>query len=304
MSMTRSLLMAAGVALGVSVAGAASADPFQFTPSGVGEPQGTQDASRINTSATSRLLLDFATGPSAGVRSGTFTEYGVLNAESFRNLFNINIPSVTSGLGSTYSIYGIFSGAGTFSLSTGAAPANLSGVFTSFHMDLYIDTALDSGPGLGGSVDAYTLALQATGPYVDAPPVTGDLLLATLDLPFMGVASATADINISGIGGGSATGSFGGIFGVTLTPAGSSFFTSPVPFHQFGTNQQTPDAAFLVNPNPFPAGGFATEDKVDLVLITNGPSSFVVPEPGTLAMFGIGLLGLAAILRRRRDEQV
>jgi hypothetical protein len=44
----------------------------------------------------------------------------------------------------------------------------------------------------------------------------------------------------------------------------------------------------------------ATGDNASVTGITDTISQIAVPEPGTLGLLGSGLLGLGAILRRRR----
>lgn len=57
-------------------------------------------------------------------------------------------------------------------------------------------------------------------------------------------------------------------------------------------------AALLLTSRP---GGAHDALRLDSLQLAGHLNSTAVPEPGSLALFGIGLFGIAAALRRRRS---
>ncbi len=287
MNMMRNLLAVAGIAAAVGLGGAANAqNVFTVSPTGVGEPNANFNADTFGSTATSRVLLNNVTG--------TFSEFGYIQVTSF----NLGGPIVVgTGLNNDYGLYAVFQGSGSFSVSGGTT---INGSFSSLSLSLYLDPLLNTGLG------AYSASLAAGGsnPVNNTGLITNvgdDILLGTGVLPNLsGEASASALINLlSTVSGGAATGSFGGTLGFSLTAQGSNFFVNPVPFYNLLLAQQTPingGIQYLSGPT------FGTSTDAELFLSTGGPGRFLVPEPATLAIFGMGLIGLAGILRRRREQ--
>ncbi len=86
-------------------------------------------------------------------------------------------------------------------------------------------------------------------------------------------------------------GSFGTNTSFALTTQGESYFTLPRPFYRFSLESGQFD---FIDVNNF--GTQRTTGSLDAVFIGGGPT--VIPEPGSIALLGIGLLGLAIGLRR------
>jgi hypothetical protein len=86
------------------------------------------------------------------------------------------------------------------------------------------------------------------------------------------------------------TGSFQGLFQVDyVSPYVTSLFGEPNLWLQPGSD------SFTTSHNSFSNGG-----KTDKALLGQGGITFqTVPEPGTLAMFGAGVLGLGGLIRRK-----
>ena len=80
-----------------------------------------------------------------------------------------------------------------------------------------------------------------------------------------------------------------------LNLQGTSLFTSPVPFYtmQFNEVNNTTPGVFID-----PAGNFLAINQTSGGIDFNQPVQ--VPEPATLALLGIGLLGIGASRLRRR----
>lgn len=187
------------------------------------------------------------------------------------------LSGFTTGLGNDYGLYAIYEATGTYSTSGTVTTFNTTpgtGYFELWLDDYNPETVWQNN---GGAINYNNiLALTGTGdPDVQlafGTPEGGD---GTLD---------TSSCSSGGIN----CGSFGTSVSFSLTSDGGGFFTSPVPFYDlsFQSGQLN---------NFSPTGEQVINGSVDIVFNK-------VPEPISLALLGMGLLGMSLSGRRRKNR--
>lgn len=286
------LAISAVFAAGAALSAAASAAP-QFTLA----PQCLSTASPGPAACTSAnggmvglggfgALLPAASNFQADVVGHTFrSTLDTINATQFTDDGTVAITSFvdngtpvgagTTFLGLAYGMYATFTSGGNYVVvpPSGPDPLTLLGQFTFFNMDLWIDPSLNTAFG-----DFDNTPTAGTGD--DVKVATGSLLSGDAALLF----------------GTQTTGSFSARLLFNPLPASNGFFFAPNPFYvefQVAGNPQTVTV--------LPGSTFSPFD-ITAQLSGGGTAFFLVPEPGTLTLFGAGLIGLAALARRRRSN--
>lgn len=266
-ALSKTLIAAAvsATALFATTASAATFNPFTVQPEG---SRAAFVADKITGNYNERATFN---------DDGTFDVSLVWSAGQFVSDGGTQ-PVRGTGLTNDYGIYALYKASGTF-LTVGGlttftfAPG--SGL-----LSLYLDRNNDTNyslPTLGGDDIIVTS--------------NGDDMLLGSGNPLTGTGELNPTLPTCGVASGINCGSFGASNTFSLTDFGKTFFVAPDPFYTltFQSGQLN---------NFAPGGNQNVNGSLDVVFAEPGE----VPEPASVGLLGLGLLGLAAARRRAKKS--
>lgn len=268
-----------GAVLALGMASQAYASPvFTVTPTGPIGLIAPFDADFINGSSSELLIGSAPLGAAAGTLTAAS---GWLNFTGFSNAGNPVLP-FTSGLGVDYQLYLTFSLSATYTGGgTGFGTAGSNYSLNSLLFSLYLSP-------LSGGLNTFIQANAATNTAATVSGMGNDTLLGSGSL-------------VAGVAGFDAQ--FGAFLNSTTSYAntvdGSAFFTAPDPFYNVAFNafNNTTQGVIVNNSTN---GCTLAAPCLSVTNAIGGVDFNRVPEPATLGLLGLGLLGMGASLRKRK----
>ena len=264
-------LLLAASAVGAALTGApASAAPL-FTVNEGSVPGAIANlvtADRISFEYHASIVQTIAGGDGLAGVGDTFIEQGFLTKAAFGSPTGGSVPSQLNALGPAG--YGLY---GRFTINGEGDPFATTGVLATFSaltLTLFVDPNQNTVHTIGGDVD----------------PTSEDFAIANY----------TLNVGQAHVFDGLANGDFDTLLNLTLTAAGQAFFMTPSPFftlENFGGNTET----FNITSGNTTTGFTALADGGGLELFV------AVPEPASIALFGIGLLGLGMSNNRKNKNR-
>jgi len=270
----RTIAASAVLALGTGAASTAMAAglPFQIDPTDY-------------ASGGSIFTANFVSGASSALITsqggGVYKSEGWITYTAFKNGAS-TVNGNVSGVNTAYDLFGTF--VQTFNCP-GSLGVGVTCNVSTINLNLYVDKGpYVSGNGTNGFGNTYVEA-ALPGTAASVTDTDGDdVLLATANL----VIAGTAGLD-----------NLGGAFenvntNFILSNAGKEYFFDPVPFHTlaFSTFNNT-SQGIACAPNCAAATTVSINSEV------GGTDFNKIPEPATLALMGLGLLGMGVSRRRK-----